>query len=544
MKRTALLFLAATIVAGSLAGASRLIPSEKKTLELSPAVILVSVSYKVNVKFQFSDMPEAKEFDVTYGSTGSGFVYRPDGYLITNGHVVQDANLKDADAQSGLYRRIRHDVIYEKLIPLYKQSTGREPTGTEAEFERAVNLKLSYKQVPDLKVYLANKSYYQGEIKAYSDPIGQGGKDVAIIKIDANNLPTVQLGDSNNVHIQEPISVIGYPGAASRIGLQVLGMESLFIPTVTNGHISAVKADYKGMPVIQSDAAVTHGNSGGPAFNDAGEVIGMTTFGTDTAGFNFFVPINTVMEFVNSVGVKPQSSLFDKLWAEALDTYDAGKCETAKGKLQSVLNIMPNEPDALRLMAASEKCAQEEGPVRRMMEQSTWVIYSGVGVVIVVIAFLLLARRKPAVAMAPAMSAAAPAIGAGGAQAGAGAPYGGGTRAEPGAIAPPMAERSYGSIQVTAGSQSGKKFPVTKAGLLVGTDPSKCQIVVSEDTISHEHAWIVPVDNSVVVIDRGSTNGTYINSVESPRVSKVGLQNGDRVYLGKKGSVVLTYFST
>ena len=98
---------------------------------------------------------------------------------------------------------------------------------------------------------------------------------------------------------------------------------------------------------------------------------------------------------------------------------------------------------------------------------------------------------------------------------------------------------------MTAGSQSGKKFPVTKAsGLLVGTDPSKCQIVVSEDTISHEHAWIVPVDNSVVVIDRGSTNGTYINSVESPRVSKVGLQNGDRVYLGKKGSVVLTYFST
>jgi pSer/pThr/pTyr-binding forkhead associated (FHA) protein len=85
---------------------------------------------------------------------------------------------------------------------------------------------------------------------------------------------------------------------------------------------------------------------------------------------------------------------------------------------------------------------------------------------------------------------------------------------------------------------------VTKAGLLVGTDPSKCQIVVSEDNISHEHAWIVPVENSVVVIDRGSTNGTYVNSVESPRVSKVGLQNGDRVYLGKKGSVVLTYFSS
>jgi pSer/pThr/pTyr-binding forkhead associated (FHA) protein len=97
---------------------------------------------------------------------------------------------------------------------------------------------------------------------------------------------------------------------------------------------------------------------------------------------------------------------------------------------------------------------------------------------------------------------------------------------------------------VTAGSLSGQKFKITKAGILVGTDPSKCQICVTEDAISHEHAWIVPVDNRVVVIDRGSTNGTYINSVDSPRVSKVGLQNGDRVYLGKKGTVVLTYFSS
>jgi len=108
----------------------------------------------------------------------------------------------------------------------------------------------------------------------------------------------------------------------------------------------------------------------------------------------------------------------------------------------------------------------------------------------------------------------------------------------------PVVERAYGSIQVTSGSLSGKRFKITPAGLMVGTDPSKCQIVVSEDNVSHEHAWIVPMDNSVVVIDRGSTNGTYINSPESPRVSKVGLQNGDRVYLGKKGSVVLTYFSS
>jgi len=531
LKRLALLVLCAILPTGAIFGASRLKEAEKRTFELSPAVVLVTVSYQVTARFQIDDTP--LELDgIPYGSTGSGFVYRPDGYIVTNGHVVADANLKDAAAQEDLRRRITHDVIVEKIVPIYEQRTHRKATGTEADFMHAVNLQIFYKQVPDLKVYMANKQYYQAEIKAYSDPITKAGKDVAILKVDANNLPTVHLGDSNNVHIQEPVTVIGYPGVASRLGLSVLGMESLFVPSVTNGHISAVKVDFKGTPVIQSDAAITHGNSGGPAFNDAGEVIGIATFGPEVAGFNFFVPINTALEFVHSVGVKPESGLFDKLWADALDTYDAGKCNSAKGKLQSVLNIMPNEPDALGLMRASEKCANEEGVVGRVMEETTWMIYGGVGLVIIVTAFMLLRKKGPGPAAAVATGPAQ---------------VSGGTRVEvtpKPEIAASRAEPAYGSVQVTAGSLSGKRFPITKAGLLIGTDPAKCQIVVTEDTVSHEHAWIVPVDDRVVVIDRGSTNGTYINSTESPRVSKVGLQNGDRVYLGKKGSVVLTYFSS
>lgn len=535
MKKIALLCLCATLIAAPVFGASRLNEAEKRTLKLSPAVVLVSVTFQVTAKFTIDE--SRLQLDLTYSGTGSGFIYRHDGYVITNGHVVADANLKDADAQNELKQRITHDVVFEKVIPYYEQKTGRKATGTVNDFISAVALDIRYSR-PDLKVYLANKSFYNGEIKAYSDPISKGGKDVAILKMDANNLPTVKLGDSGNIHIQEPITVIGYPAAASRVGLQILGVESLFVPTVTNGHISAVKADYKGMPVIQSDAAVTHGNSGGPAFNDQSEVIGITTFGPqDAAGFNFFVPINTAMEFVNSVGAKPEPGLFNNLWSAALDTYDAGKCQSAKGKLQSVLNIMPNEPDALRLMQASERCAQEEGPVGRMLEESTYLIGGGVALVILITLLLVLMLRKKSPHPQPAVVMAGPA------QVG-----GGGTRAEvgpgPAAGPPPISQpQSFGSVQVTAGALSGKRFPITKSGLMVGTDPSKCQIVVTEDTISHEHAWIVPVDNRVVVIDRGSTNGTYINSVESPRVSKVGLQNGDRVYLGKKGSVVLTYFS-
>jgi S1-C subfamily serine protease len=521
------------------ATAGKLDPAEKMTLELEPGVVLVAVTYQVTATFEING--QVQKLDPTnYTVTGSGFIYRPDGYVITNGHVVADANMKDAQAQADLRESIRHDILIGQLVPAFERATHRDLTGHEDELAQAIDLHLSY-SVPELKVYLASKAGFKGEIKAYSDPITMGGKDVAIVKIDANNLPTVRLGDSSQVHIQEPMRVIGYPGKAGPLDLKLISLDSLFVPTVTNGHISAVKFDYKGSPVIQSDAAITHGNSGGPAFNDAGEVIGIATFGPDVAGFNFFVPINTAKEFVASVGAPPQSGLFDTLWQEALDTYDAGKFETAKKKFDDVLRIMPNEPDATRLYAAAEAGAAQEGPVGRLLENAGWIVWTFVGVlVLLVVIVLIMVMARGKAAPAPVM-AGAPAL--------AGAGVGGGQHQVVGAppqaaIAQPAAERSYGSVQVTSGSLSGRRFPLTKAGLLIGRDSAKCQVVFTEDVVSGEHAWIVPVDNGVVVIDRGSSNGTFINSVESPRVSKVGLQNGDRVYLGKKGSVVLTYFAS
>ena len=537
MRRIAVLLTCASWMAGSGFGASRLNPAEKRAMELNPAVVLVSVKYQVNGRFQVGD--EALTFGPsTIGGTGSGFIYRPDGYIITNGHVVADANMKDPQAQESLKQYINRAVLNGIVLPAYR-SRNKTLTGNLNEMINAVSLK-AYYTTPVLSVFLANGAEYQAVITEYSDPVSSMGKDVAILKINANNLPTVKLGNSDNVHIQEQITVIGYPGAASNAGISLLSEASRLVPTITNGHVSAVKAMVEQSTVIQSDAVVGHGNSGGPAFNEANEVIGITTFkSTDESGFNFFVPINTAIIFVNEAGVKPESGLFNQLWTTALDSFDAGNCQDAKKLLQSVLNIVPNLPDALRLMTASEKCIADEGVIGRSMEGSTWIIYSAAGVVILALAVLMIARKR----QAPAVVVGAPQVG--GATARSGSP--GGTRLETGAAPglPPVAgERNFGSVQVTSGSLSGKRFNITKAGLLIGTDPSKCQIVVSEDNVSHEHAWIVPVDNSVVVIDRGSTNGTYINSVDSPRVSKVGLQNGDRVYLGKKGSVVLTYFSS
>lgn len=106
-------------------------------------------------------------------------------------------------------------------------------------------------------------------------------KDLAIIKIAGFDLPTVELGNSNDVRSGERVVVIGSPR-----GLQ---------GTITTGVVSAVRDDPAGagFKLIQTDASVNPGNSGGPLLNDRGQVIGVVTWKLrGSEGLNFAVPIN------------------------------------------------------------------------------------------------------------------------------------------------------------------------------------------------------------------------------------------------------------
>ena len=110
--------------------------------------------------------------------------------------------------------------------------------------------------------------------------------DVAVVKIEANNLPTVKIGDSEQLQPGEWAIAIGNP----------LGLDN----TVTVGIISAtgrssIKSEYliSESSFIQTDAAINPGNSGGPLLNHAGEVIGMNTAIISGAqGLGFAIPIN------------------------------------------------------------------------------------------------------------------------------------------------------------------------------------------------------------------------------------------------------------
>lgn len=114
-------------------------------------------------------------------------------------------------------------------------------------------------------------------------------KDIAIIKIPGFDLPTVALGNSNNVQVGEPVLAVGSP-----LGLQ---------GTVTTGVVSSLRDDPTGggFKVLQTDASVNPGNSGGPLVNRQAEVIGIVTFKIRGGeNLNFAIPINYLRGLVDS----------------------------------------------------------------------------------------------------------------------------------------------------------------------------------------------------------------------------------------------------
>jgi serine protease Do len=173
------------------------------------------------------------------GALGSGFVVHPDGWVVTNAHVVQKER--------------------EITVTVFEKST--------KEFE---------KKVFDKVELVAVNPYW----------------DLALLRIPKEKLSgyalsPVPLADPARLAVGESVFAIGNP----------LGLER----SVSEGIVSTRNRAHEGMLYIQTTAAINPGNSGGPLFNLRGEVIGVTTWGfLGTEALNFAIPTSTLIAFLDN----------------------------------------------------------------------------------------------------------------------------------------------------------------------------------------------------------------------------------------------------
>ena len=200
-------------------------PAVRVAKSVGPAV--VGITNRVVARDFFNRQVEATGW-------GSGVIFRSDGYIVTNNHVVEGT----------------HELI----------------------------------------VSLSDGRTFNGELVGADELT-----DIAVVKIDAKDLPVAKFGNSDDIVVGEPAIAIGNP-----MGLEYSG-------SVTVGVISALNRQISGNDVVsylQTDAAINQGNSGGALVNADGELIGIPSVKIVRNGFEgmaFAIPINTVKSVVDDI---------------------------------------------------------------------------------------------------------------------------------------------------------------------------------------------------------------------------------------------------
>lgn len=178
----------------------------------------------------------------TSSGSGSGVIYKSDGYIITNYHVIADA----IDSQNST-----------------------------------------------ITVFLDNNSEngYEASVINYNISC-----DLAVLKIDKTGLNAIDIGDSDELKIGQYVVAIGSPG-----GLEFMGSTTFGIVSGLNREISTTTGN---MTLIQTDAAINPGNSGGALVNTKGELIGISSsklVDTSYEGMGFAIPVNTVVRICDNL---------------------------------------------------------------------------------------------------------------------------------------------------------------------------------------------------------------------------------------------------
>ncbi len=271
------------------------------------------------------------------GGSGTGFLVADSEYVITNNHVIDSCD--PDDKLLGL-----HEYFYRKNIEDYKQGKLTLPPKLEKQLKgksksqrsqiiNNVLIKAAEKtarsvyanSTQELRIVVTGKEKKQkiviavdnitwGSSKTRNQTAWEIGTDLAILKLNRKliNRPSVNFATGSSVKVGDKVFAVGYPGVSREVV-----PSARYIPTFKEGTVSKLGGEspylkksgkakgLKGVPVIEISAAISQGNSGGPLFNEFGEVLGINSFGhkDNAPGFAWAQDIAIAIPIMKDLGL-------------------------------------------------------------------------------------------------------------------------------------------------------------------------------------------------------------------------------------------------
>jgi S1-C subfamily serine protease len=455
--------------------------------------------------------------DTGAGGSGSGFIIHPNGLILTSGHVV--APTRDATQLERDLRRNGAIAALVKHFPVEQLRTLYRGEG----LDRYIAIVAAAGQVTNIvivdNVELSNGETLPFHIVRFSPALNERGTDLALIEIGRKRLPVLPLGDSESVRVGDSIWSVGYPAVASSTDEVIggwLSRDSDLEPTFNPGTITAIKHDVNNTPVLQSNVAIYRGNSGGPAVDRDGEVIGISTWGhSEAEQIKFLVPINVAKELLAAAGVAANvEGDFNRRYRAALDDAQRGRWMDARSELDAAAPLFPKSPDVIRF----------RNDINRAIDQlPLWMLHpfatSSVVVVAIAVAVFLVVPRRPKIPKELLNATTETMV----------APSGRDVNAN---------GKMLGKFTILTGSRAGERLGLGGSGIRIGREGAICEIVLENPKVSRLHAEVVSIDGKVLLIDRNSSNGTYVND---QKIDKRFLKDGDIIYFGGRNAVAVAF---
>lgn len=308
----------------------------------------------------------------TVSSSGNGFLISPDGYVVTNAHIVKD----DEDEIKALFAEdAAVDALLAELDAL-EQGLGFTLTEDQVDrfFAAAGDVYVTYMTVSDVQ---SKTNVYTGDIidKAreeenghvaekirVGDPLNlkeENGKDVAILKINAgSNLPTVNLGDESSVRDGDHVSAVTFISEKTSEGENVEAggfLPKEDEPSLVTGTVAGRRKMEGGWDVLQLQIPLKRGSSGSPIFNNSGDVVAVETFTAveveeetgateEIETQQYAIPVSIVKESMGLANVSASEGVAGKTYREGVELFHEQHYSAAKKKFEEVRNTNPDFP--------------------------------------------------------------------------------------------------------------------------------------------------------------------------------------------------------